>query len=209
MDFWFGCFLILAGVYLVAVVVRGIAQFAFWLIENVLPASATGGPERRGDDQGGYARWILVSAARFALLHWLVALAEFVRMLVLRGRYDYWVGSALAAEDARKQVKYLTRALAINPGYLPAWGLKANALLALERYEEAMECFEKVLEIDPNSLVWYEKGLCCYHLGRFQEAVQCFDKALADGSDKNGKLRDDVLRHRKLAEAQMDRQEIA
>ncbi len=120
---------------------------------------------------------------------------------LFRGRYDYWVGAALAAEgDPGKQVKYLTRALAINPGYLPAWGLKANALLALERYQEAMECFEKVLESDPNPLSWYEKGLCCYHLGRFQEAVQCFDKALADCPDANRKLRGDALHHRSLAE---------
>jgi pentatricopeptide repeat protein len=128
---------------------------------------------------------------------------------LFRRRYDYWVGAALAAEDdPRKQAKYLTRALAINPDYVPAWGLKAAALLALERYGEAMECFEIVLKIDPNPRAWYEKGLCCCHLGRFQEAVQCFDRALADGSETNGKLRDDALRQRKLAEAQVDRQDI-
>jgi len=171
--------------------------------------STTGSPRKKHDDQGSYAKWIIVSTTRIALFHWFAALAEFVHMLASSRKYDYWVGCALGEDDARKKVKYLSKALALNPGYAPGWGLKANALLALQRYDEAMECVEKILGMAPNPLAWYEKGLCCYHLGRFQEAVQCFDKALANRLDKNSKLREDTLHHRKLAVAQMNQKELA
>jgi tetratricopeptide (TPR) repeat protein len=232
MGSWLGWLLILAVVYLVVVVVRGIIQFTSWFIEEFFPdswsqepsgkeskqhrremssvaMSVSGSPQKKKDCRDSYARWILVSAARIALLHWLAALAEFSRMLVSSRKYDYWVGSALAEDDARKKVKYLSKALALNPGYMPGWGLKANALLTLERYEEAMECCERILKTNPNPLAWHEKGLCCYHLGRYQEAVDCFGKTLARCSDQNGKLREDTLRSRKLAKEKIDRKEMA
>ncbi len=232
MGSWLGWMIILAGVYLLAVVVRGIIQLTSWLLEEFWPdawspeppdaglqpqlpeknsaaISHPDRPQKTSRGWGDYARWILISVAQIALLHWLVALAEFVRMLTSSRKYDYWVGAALAEEDARKKVKYLSRALTLNPGYMPGWGLKANALLVLQRYGESLECCEKILKTNPNPLAWYEKGLCCYHLGRFQEALQCFDKVLADCSDKNEKLRQDALQQRKLAEAQMNRKVMA
>ena len=44
--------------------------------------------------------------------------------------YDYWVACALAEEDPGRKIRYLTKALTLNPDYLPAWGLKGNALFA-------------------------------------------------------------------------------
>ena len=84
----------------------------------------------------------------------------------------------------------------MNPGYEPAWGLKANALLTSERYEEAIGCFEKILQMAPSALAWYEKGVCCQHLNRYEEAVACFDKALVESSDKRSKLHEDALRNK-------------
>jgi tetratricopeptide (TPR) repeat protein len=224
MGSWLGWVVILAGIYLLAIAVRGIIQIAFWLIEEFWPdydveepadTSPSPGvnsparlaaekPQKTKRDWGAYVRWVLASAAQVALLHWLAAPMEFFRMLFSSRKYDYWVGAALAEDDPRKKVKYLSRALALNPVYMPGWGLKANALLALQRYEEALECCETILRANPNPLASYEKGLCCYHLGRFREAVQWFDKVLADGSAKNGKLRDNASHQKRLAEAQMN-----
>ena len=45
--------------------------------------------------------------------------------------------------------------------------------------DEAIECFEKVLEIDPNDArAWYNKVTTCIVIGRAEEAVTCLDKAV-------------------------------
>ena len=232
MSTWLGWILILAGVYLVAVIVRGIIQLISWFGEELLsnsrrrkrleersqsplsrmdPATrpTSGSHLKRSAQRDGYRQRLLVSAARIALIHWLAAPAGFARRLVFGGRYDYWVAAALAAEDPGKKVKYLSKALTLNPNYRPAWGLKANALLALERYAEALECFEKVLATVPNAIAWYKKGLCCHHLGRHEEAIECFNKVLAAPSAANSELREDALRSKNLVEREMNRKGTA
>jgi tetratricopeptide (TPR) repeat protein len=91
---------------------------------------------------------------------------------------------------------------------MPGWGMLANSLLALAQYRESLECCEKILKSAPNLFAWYEKGYCCYHLGQFQEALQCFDKVLAECSDKESTLREDVALHRRIVEAMLDRQTL-
>jgi tetratricopeptide (TPR) repeat protein len=231
MDSWLGCLLILAGVYLVVVVVRGILQLVSWFNDEFLSASrrqrrketsrsprseaaaatvpAAAAPVRTSDEHGSYEQRMLASAARITLAHWLAAPLELARMLASSGKYDYWVASALAEDDPHKKVRYLTKALALNAGYTPAWGLKGNALFALQRYDEALECFEKVLATAPSALAWHEKGLCCHRLGRYAEAVQCFDKALGACADKGSGLRADALRNKRLAESNINRKEPA
>jgi tetratricopeptide (TPR) repeat protein len=232
MSSWLGWILILIGVYLLAVVVRGIIQFISWLSEEFLPEyrprahleerarsphaamhAATpptvGGPVKTTEQRGARRQRIDISPARIALVHWFVAPVEFARRLVFGRRYDFWVASALAAEDPHKKVKYLSKALALNPGYRPAWGLKANALFATHSYAEALECFQKVLATAPNAIAWQKKGLCCYHLGRYEEAVECFDKVLAARSDANSELREEALHGKTLAEQAMDRKRTA
>lgn len=81
-----------------------------------------------------------------------------------------------------------------------AWGLKAITLLGLQRYEEAIPCFDKVLELRPNAAAWCWKGTCCHRLGRYQEAVGCFGKALATCAAKDRQLFDEASRQKKLAE---------
>ena len=73
-------------------------------------------------------------------------------------------------------------------------------LLDLKRYEEAVPCFDKVLDMHPNSLAWHSKGLCCYHMQRHREAIACFDKALAACAGKDRRLADEAAHHKKLAQ---------
>ena len=47
------------------------------------------------------------------------------------------------------------------------------------RYREAIICFDKALEINPNyALAWSEKGICLGYLAKHEEAIECFDKSL-------------------------------
>jgi len=52
-------------------------------------------------------------------------------------------------------------------------------LAAEGRREEAIECFNETLRINPLSAgAWYNKGLALYILGRYTEAIKCYDEAL-------------------------------
>jgi tetratricopeptide (TPR) repeat protein len=45
--------------------------------------------------------------------------------------------------------------------------------------EEAIQYFDRALEIDPNlAYVWNDRGLCLQSLGKFEEAQKCFEHAL-------------------------------
>jgi tetratricopeptide (TPR) repeat protein len=109
----------------------------------------------------------------------------------------------MAEEDAEIKIEYLSKALKLNPGYLPVWGLKGTALSALGRYDEAIQCFDKSLQLHPSALIWHKKADCCYHLGKRQEALECFDKALQICPDQDHELRDDIARVRRLVEDEL------
>jgi len=47
------------------------------------------------------------------------------------------------------------------------------------RYEEALDCFEKILVSNPdNPDIWNKKGIALRSLGRYDEAIESFNKAL-------------------------------
>ena len=50
----------------------------------------------------------------------------------------------------------------------------ATSSTGLGRYDEAVRCFDKTLELDPkNAAAWYSKGDILNRLGRHDEAVRC------------------------------------
>ncbi len=52
-------------------------------------------------------------------------------------------------------------------------------LQELEGYQEAIDCFNKALELDSQLVYpWYNKGRSLYSIGHYDEAINCFDKAL-------------------------------
>jgi len=59
------------------------------------------------------------------------------------------------------------------------WVKKGIALDELGRYEEAIECHDRALEIDSeDAAAWYNKGIALMKLGRYEEAIECFDEVL-------------------------------
>ena len=71
------------------------------------------------------------------------------------------------------------------------WSNKGISLAALERYQDALVCFDQAqgivaLQIDPQdaigrtaAILWCNKGNCLELLGHHQEALDCCDRALA------------------------------
>lgn len=56
---------------------------------------------------------------------------------------------------------------------------KGLSFLEDGKYEDALDCFEKILSSNPNnSDIWNKKGVALRSLGRYDEAIECFNKAL-------------------------------
>jgi tetratricopeptide (TPR) repeat protein len=56
---------------------------------------------------------------------------------------------------------------------------KGISLGRLGRYEEAIACFDKALEINPNfAMAWSEKGVCLNNLAKHDQAIECYNKSL-------------------------------
>jgi tetratricopeptide (TPR) repeat protein len=59
------------------------------------------------------------------------------------------------------------------------WILKGNSLFNDRKFDEAIQCYDKVLELDPAfKRAWNNKGFALALLGKHGEAIQCYDKAL-------------------------------
>jgi len=59
------------------------------------------------------------------------------------------------------------------------WGNKGVALAALGKLQEAIGCYDKLLEINPrDDKTWNNKGNALDTLGKHQEAIECYDKSL-------------------------------
>jgi len=56
---------------------------------------------------------------------------------------------------------------------------KGVSFLEDGKYEEALDCFEKILTSNPdNPDIWNKKGVVLRSLGRYDEAIESFNKAL-------------------------------
>ena len=59
------------------------------------------------------------------------------------------------------------------------WNDKGFSLGSLGRYEEAIHCLDKALELDPHLIpAWNNKGNSLNGMGRYEDAIRCFDQAL-------------------------------
>jgi len=65
-----------------------------------------------------------------------------------------------------------------NQNCAEIWHRKGLELQKLKRYNEALRCFDKATQLEPNNAnYWYSKGILLKYLNRYEEASQCFDKA--------------------------------
>ncbi len=54
------------------------------------------------------------------------------------------------------------------------------------KYEEAIQCYDKAIELNPNySLYYHKKGYALDNLGKYEEAIQCSNKATQLEADPN------------------------
>jgi len=62
---------------------------------------------------------------------------------------------------------------------LVVWFNKGFALHNLGRYDEAINCFDEAIRLDPNlAPAWYNKGLSLGKLERYEDAINAFNEAI-------------------------------
>ncbi|MEG4418451.1 tetratricopeptide repeat protein [Microcoleus sp. LAD1_D5] len=69
--------------------------------------------------------------------------------------------------------------LVTSRGEAKDWVQKERCLNKLERYDEALECLDKAIEIDSNyAMVWANRGDVLDNLKRYDEALVSYDRAI-------------------------------
>ena len=64
------------------------------------------------------------------------------------------------------------------------WDKKGVALSDTGKYEQAIEAFNRALEIKPDYYkAWKNKGIALRKFGKYKEAIEAYDKALKIKSD--------------------------
>jgi len=86
--------------------------------------------------------------------------------------------SALGLHE--EALSYCEEALKKAPEFADAWGAKGNALINLRRYREAVNCFDRSLELEDNesSANWTGKGLALSAMDLPEEALVCHERAI-------------------------------
>lgn len=224
---WIGWIVVVIALALVVVIVQGMSQLASWFVERYVaeprwrqrrdivarneeptqqPREATptglahshAAKEDHRNDRKGRRALPIRTAAGAPRPSVSAKLLKLLRIAFAPKRYDHWVALALEEQDPESKVKYLAKALELDPTYLPGWGLKGNTLFDLKRYEEAMACFDKLLELQPSAFSWYHKATCCYHLQQPDEALRCLNKALAACTKQDSHLMEEAARLKQL-----------
>ena len=56
---------------------------------------------------------------------------------------------------------------------------KGISLVELEKYEDAVTCYDKAATIDANdSLIWYNRGVALTQLEKYDDAILSYEKAI-------------------------------
>ncbi len=77
-----------------------------------------------------------------------------------------------------KAVNFLSKALQINPNNVDCCINYGNVLQELKRFDEAIECYDKVLRIKKDALTYYNRGSALKELKRFDESLASYEQAI-------------------------------
>lgn len=100
--------------------------------------------------------------------------------------YERKISSIPAHDMQRRYMLYLQlRMFSINVPVIKSIKLahrsvNVGSLNSLGKHKEAIECFDKALKLNPNSVTdWIDKGAAFVELGKYDEAIDFLDKALS------------------------------
>jgi Tfp pilus assembly protein PilF len=71
-------------------------------------------------------------------------------------------------------------AIKISPNIIEAYTFRGSALMMLFRYEEALLDYDEVVNVEPSSNAYYNKGNALYKLGKFNDSILSLEMALSN-----------------------------
>ena len=80
-----------------------------------------------------------------------------------------------------KAIECFNAVLEEEPNSAGVWVDKGRTLIELKRFEEAILCFDKALELKSKinePTAWVEKGSALLHLKKYEQALTCFNNSL-------------------------------
>lgn len=82
--------------------------------------------------------------------------------------------------DYQTAIDNLDKCLQIDPQFTGAYVVKGDCLLSLNKLSEAIECYDKAINIPfgDTAYVYNKKGLALYYSDKFEEAIISFDLAI-------------------------------
>ena len=113
-------------------------------------------------------------------------LKKYQALDVIKGcNHEYLAMQSQAKTGDRGVLNYYTEILRINPQFDDGWVGKGNLLNLLQKYDEAMDCYETAMEANPDNECarrnaiwgWYEKGNRLMDTDNV-EAIRCYNRVL-------------------------------
>ncbi|MFQ5824982.1 MAG: tetratricopeptide repeat protein [bacterium] len=90
-----------------------------------------------------------------------------------------WFQKGYNTEDCQEKIKYFTKALEIEPSFLPAYINRGVCYDNLKQYENAIRDYTSALKIDPRYLLVYNyRGMSYSSLDKYEEAIKDYNKAI-------------------------------
>jgi tetratricopeptide (TPR) repeat protein len=86
-------------------------------------------------------------------------------------------------EIHRTGVRYLTKAIAADPTFEPAYALRAAAHLKLRENRQAVRDYTKALELDPKAHLYQDRASAESELKEYQAAILDYTKGIAQGCE--------------------------
>jgi tetratricopeptide (TPR) repeat protein len=70
--------------------------------------------------------------------------------------------------------------LKLIPVKVYIWDNKGYILLNQRKYDEALKCFDRAIQLEPlYGVAWSDKGTALYYQKKYKDAVTSFNKALS------------------------------
>jgi tetratricopeptide (TPR) repeat protein len=83
----------------------------------------------------------------------------------------------------RSGVRYLTKAIAADPTFEPAYALRGGAHFKLREYRQAIRDYSKAMELDPKDHLYQDRASAESELREYQPAILDYTKKIAQGCE--------------------------
>lgn len=106
--------------------------------------------------------------------------ASTTRIQIDAPTWNHYGLQAYRLGHANYSTLYFSRSINLSPDFVDPWNNMGVSLIALQNYSEAIQCFDRALELSHSdaAILWNNKGVAFYRMGWLQDASDCFNRSL-------------------------------